>query len=302
MKGRPRDQYPDQPTLPDDQTGDPRQRMGQKKRRVQGRRRARDMDLSASEIRDTTDPTLLRLRALGHISEVLGELKSGKEATVYLARGPRGLVALKLYRDLQARSFKNDTLYRAGQVIGDARLARAIRNRSSTGLEAQQALWTGAEYRMLWRLWGAGLNVPEPLVGPSVKACAQTAPAVLMRFMGTEDAAAPRLSEAALSPQDGRRAWNEALDGMAALLRLGLVHGDYSTYNLLWWEDHVTIIDFPQVSDQQNPNFQTLLERDAASLSRSFARHGVGESAAETLREVQKRARQPGPPPRVQLP
>ncbi len=278
--------------------------MEHKKRRVQGRRRLRDLDVSGEnqEHAQTADPTLLKLHHLGHVTEVLGELKSGKEATVYLARGPRGLIALKLYRDLRARSFKNDAVYREGRFIADARIARAIQNRSQAGLDAQQAMWVGAEYAVLWRLWGAGLNVPEPLVGPNVKVCAETAPAVLMRFIGDEDAAAPRLSEAVLTAQEGRRAWNEALDGMAALLRIGLVHGDYSTYNLLWWENHVTMIDFPQVTDRHNPNFQTLLERDAASLSRSFVRHGVHESAAETLREVHKRARQPGPQPRVQLP
>jgi len=282
--------------LLDDVTGDPRQRMEQKKHKVQGRRRRKDMVLpDDGSDAEAGDPTLLNLRKLGYLTEILGELKSGKEATVYLARGPRGLIALKLYRDLEARSFKNDTLYRAGRAVGDERIARAIRNRTAAGVKAQQALWTGAEYAMLWKLWSAGLNVPEPLVGPGVKACAATSPAVLMRFIGDEDDAAPRLSEAVLTPEHALIAWNGALDGMAALLRLGLVHGDYSTYNLLWWEETVMIIDFPQVSDRENPNFQHLLERDADSLSRSFLRHGIRETGESTLREVQKRAAQPGP-------
>lgn len=293
MRGR-------QDPLLDDATADPRQRMEQKKHRVQGRRRRRDLDLNAGD--ETLDPALLNLKRLGHLTEVLGELKSGKEATVYLARGPRGLVALKLYRDLQARSFKNDGLYRAGRFIGDARLEKAILQRSGRGLAAQQAMWVAAEYAVLWRLWNAGLNVPEPLVGPHAEDYARTSPAVLMRFVGDEDDAAPRLSEAALTPGEARRAWEGALDGMAALLRLGLVHGDYSSYNLLWWEERVMMIDFPQVSDRSNPNFQQLLERDAQSLSRSFTRHGVAQSGEATLREVQKRAHQPGPEPRVQLP
>ncbi|WP_310584528.1 RIO1 family regulatory kinase/ATPase, partial [Deinococcus sp.] len=108
--------------------------------------------------------------------------------------------------------------------------------------------------------------------------------------------------EAVLTPEEATLAWNGALDGMAALLRLGLVHGDYSTYNLLWWEETVMIIDFPQVSDRENPNFQKLLERDAESLSKSFLRHDVRVSGEATLREVQKRAGQAGPEPRVQLP
>jgi RIO kinase 1 len=296
MKGR-------NDVLLDDVTGNPRQRMEQKAHKVQGRRRQRDMVLPGlDESADGADPTLLNLQKLGYITELLGELKSGKEATVYLARGPRGLIALKLYRDLEARSFKKDDMYQAGRSVGDARIARAIKNRTAAGVKAQQAMWTSSEYAMLWRLWLAGLNVPEPLVGPGVKACAATSPAVLMRFIGDEDEAAPRLSEAVLTPEEAQAAWNGALDGMAALLRLGLVHGDYSTYNLLWWEGQVMIIDFPQVSDRENPNFQKLLERDAESLSKSFLRHGIRETGESTLREVQKRAGKAGPEPRVQLP
>ncbi|MFC4456480.1 RIO1 family regulatory kinase/ATPase [Deinococcus sonorensis] len=293
MKGR---------RLLDDETADPRETIRRARHRPQGRRRLRDLNPDADDTGAEPDPALLHLKELGHISEVLGELKSGKEATVYLATGPRGLIALKLYRDLQARSFKNDAVYRAGRYIGDARIEKAIAQRSQRGLQAQQGMWTASEYAMLWRLWNAGLNVPEPLVGPHPVDYAQTSPAVLMRFIGTEDEPAPRLSEAVLRPAEAQQAWRGALDGMAGLLRLGLVHGDYSTYNLLWWEDHVMIIDFPQVSDRTNPNFQRLLERDADSLTRSFARHGIHQSAEATLREVQRLARQAGPEPRLMLP
>lgn len=89
---------------------------------------------------------------------------------------------------------------------------------------------------------------------------------------------------------------------MAHLLRLGYAHGDYSTYNLLWWENTVTIIDFPQLTTRQNPNFKELLRRDAESLATSFRRHGVGANGEATLREVQRRALGVAPTPRVVLP
>ena len=78
-----------------------------------------------------------------------------------------------------------------------------------------------------------------------------------------------------LTPEQARDAWSQAVQGMADLLRLGYAHGDYSTYNLLWWENTVTIIDFPQLVTRQNPNFQSLLRRDVQSLVTSFRRHGV---------------------------
>ncbi|MDB5044799.1 MAG: SudD, partial [Deinococcus sp.] len=288
------------------------------------------------------DEIIKRLTALGHITEIVAELKSGKEATAYVARGPRGSILVKLYRELEARSFKNDAIYREGQTILDERARKAMQSRSLKGLAMLQMGWVTAEYAHLWKLWNAGLSVPEPLVGPSPFDYEKTTPAVLMRLIGTEDAPAPRLSDAVLTPKQARSAWEQSLSGMAHLLRLGYVHGDYSTYNLLWQQDSetelqadamtedagteqdiqdpvqsstvqtnitekeetgtVVIIDFPQLTTRQNPNFAQLLRRDADSLSMSFRRHGIQTDGEATLREVQKRALGPAPTPRVVLP
>ena len=273
-----------------------------KTRKPLGRRRLADLTGDPATDGDPADDTIRRLTDLGYITRVVAELKSGKEATTYVAHGPRGSVLVKLYREFQARSFKNDAIYREGQVVMDQRAARAMQARSRKGLEMLQFDWVMAEYAHLWHLWRAGLNVPEPLAGPNVKTYAETVPAVVMRLVGTEDQPAPRLSDVKLTPGQARSAWEQAVTGMAHLLKLGYAHGDYSTYNLLWSEDTVTIIDFPQLSTRQNPNFQELLRRDAQSLSTSFRKHGIQESAESTLREVQRRALGPAPEPRVVLP
>jgi len=277
-----------------------RRRKGKSKKPL-GRRRVATLTADP-DTGDEQDDIIRRLTDLGHITEVVAELKSGKEATAYVARGPRGSVLLKLYRDLEARSFKRDGVYREGQVILDARAARAMAGRSRKGLEMLQAGWVQAEYAHLWQLWQAGLSVPEPLVGPSPFDYAPTIPAVLMQLIGREDQPAPRLSEAVLTLEEARSAWVQSVQGMADLLRLGYAHGDYSTYNLLWWENTVIIIDFPQLTTRQNPNFAGLLRRDAESLATSFRRHGLQMEGDQTLREVQRRALGPGPEPRVVLP
>lgn len=284
----------------EDQWEGTEQRLRRKKTKPQGRRKIDD--LTAENPEDVADDIIRRLLDLGHISEVVSELKSGKEATAYVARGPKGDVLLKIYRDFEARSFKNDSVYREGQVVLDARAARAMKNRSRTGLQMLQFDWVMAEYAHLWHLWKAGLSVPEPLVGPNVKTYAETVPAVLMRLIGTEDSVAPRLSDARLTPQEAQSAWEQSLDGMAQMLKLGYAHGDYSTYNLLWWENKVIIIDFPQLTTRQNPNFRDLLARDAQSLVTSFRKHGIQAEAESTLREVQRRALGPAPEPRILLP
>lgn len=276
-----------------------KERWTRKRKKPQGRRRFSQIKGDGS---DKQDDCIQFLIGQGHLTEVITELKSGKEATAFIARSSKGIALVKLYHDMAARSFQNDAIYRGGQMVLDERAKRAMSNRSKKGLEMLQAQWVCAEYAHLWRLWQAGLPVPEPLVGPSSKDYAVTVPAVLMRLIGTEDAPAPRLSDVRLNPEQAQSAWQQSLDGMAALLRLGYVHGDYSTYNLLWWENTMFMIDFPQMSTKQNPNFQELLQRDAASLSKSFRRHGIAETAEQTLREVQRRALGPAPEPRVLLP
>ena len=284
---------------PDDGPGE--QKLRRTRHRPQGRRRLDD--LAAPDEDDIADDTVRRLTARGLITEVVAELKSGKEATAYVARSPHGPALLKIYRDLTARSFKNDAVYREGEVILDQRARRAMQSRSRTGLQMLQHGWVMAEYAHLWTLWRAGLNVPEPMAGPRPDDYAETVPAVLMRLIGTEDSVAPRLSDAQLGPDHARRAWEQSVDGLAQLLRLGYVHGDYSTYNLLWWENTVIIIDFPQLVTRQNPNFRDLLARDVQSLATSFRKHGIHADPDATLRDVQRRAAAgPAPEPRLVLP
>src|SRR3954464_5714306 len=55
------------------------------------------------------------------IAEVIGVVKSGKEATVYCCRPYRantGLIAAKVYRDRDVRRFSNDAPYMEGRTRG----------------------------------------------------------------------------------------------------------------------------------------------------------------------------------------
>ncbi len=222
----------------------------------------------------------------GYLDAIEGELKSGKEATVYLGRTRDGLAAVKVFRDLAVRSFKNDGRYRAGRYIGDARIEKAIARRSATGRRAQALLWAAHEYTMLWRLKAAGVSVPAPLVGPEVSDIAQAGEVVLMRYVGDETGPAPRLSDLRLAPDDARRAFDDAVRALAAMWRAGVVHADYSTYNLLWWRDSVVVIDLPQAVEADHREARELLARDAASLCTTFRHHGVDVPAEEVLRLV----------------
>ena len=236
-------------------------------------------------------PDLQNLHLRGYVDDVLAELKSGKEATVYLGvnhlEGVRKLVAVKVYKDLEARSFKNDAIYRAGRFIGSRTVEKAIAQRSKAGLAMQQNMWVFYEYMQLWQLYKAGVPVPRPLVGPETHEIEESGRVVLMQWIGDEESPAPRLSEVSLSQEAAQDAFEQSLHWLKVMLGLGKVHGDYSTYNLLYWQDKVIIIDVPQmVNIEENPNARELLERDVRSLCTSFRKLGVYADSAKVISDV----------------
>lgn len=215
-----------------------------------------------------TDPGLQELHDRGVLRMILRQLKSGKEATVYVCDGDRGRMAVKLYHDIEARSFRGDGLYSAGRFIGDARIERAIAQGSKTGLAARLALWIEHEYYELELLHARGVPVPCP--------AAHAGKAIVMEFIGKGDEPAPRLSELRLPPRKAEDAFRQSVDALAAIVACGRVHGDFSTFNLLWWNERVVVIDLPQlIVIDENPDAAIFLQRDIDSLCATFARFGI---------------------------
>jgi len=93
------------------------------------------------------------------IEDVLYPVKSGKEATLYCCSGgPRAnadLVAVKIFKPQQFRSFRNDSVYQEGRVILDLRSARAAAKRTRHGRQVQGTLWTNSEFETLRVLYRA---------------------------------------------------------------------------------------------------------------------------------------------------
>ncbi|MBA2667368.1 MAG: serine protein kinase RIO [Trueperaceae bacterium] len=260
---------------------DQEESFGQRKdrRRPRGRVRAANLTDAAGGVAEVA-----WLIERGFFTSVEGELKSGKEATVYLGHGPTGLVAVKVYREV--RSFKNDARYREGRFVGDARTAKAIAKRTGFGKKAQAALWAAHEYHMLWRFRAAGIPVPEPLVGPERSEILKSGEVVLMRYIGDERGAAPRLADVALSETEARSAFQQSVHWLGEIWRAGFVHADYSTYNLLWWDGGVVVIDLPQAVDARHKEARELLARDADSLCTSFRTLGLDEDPARVVAQA----------------
>ena len=86
------------------------------RRKPKGRRSVKNLKLKDDKKRSSVDkfddPNLQELYEQGIISEIIREIKSGKEATVYLTKGKYGLMAAKIYRDEATRAFSKDQITR----------------------------------------------------------------------------------------------------------------------------------------------------------------------------------------------
>jgi RIO kinase 1 len=214
----------------------------------------------------------------GSITDVLYVVRSGKEATVYCCRGADefggGLVAAKVYRPLERRNFHNDAIYQPGH---DAALSRrdklALHKKTRHGRDVQYGIWIHAEFQTLRMLFEAGADVPQVF--------AHSSGAILMEYLGDEDAAAPMLSRATLPRETADQLLRGIIDNVAIWLRNNLVHGDLSAYNLLYWDGRVVAIDFPQAVDARfNSNAKALLVRDLEHVCAHFTKYGIRADAS----------------------
>jgi len=206
------------------------------------------------------------------IASVLNRVKSGKEADVYCCEAQAylgvDLLAAKVYRPLESRGFRNDTVYQQGRFIQNSRLRRAYQNKSRVGRQVQFDLWVSAEYEALKMLHAAGARVPAPyeILGN----------AIVMEYVGTPAEPAPTLSRVRLCREEAVRISKEILQEVNLWLSCRRVHADLSSYNILYENGAITIIDFPQAVDpEQNPDAFGLLLRDLERVAEYFGKLGV---------------------------
>ena len=232
-------------------------------------------ELEEQEILAAQDPIQAALDsffAQGLITGVLYTVKSGKEATVYCCQAHPStgtkLLAAKVYRSRNNRSFKNDAAYQEGRVILEGHVRRAIENKSRFGREAQFAMWVNYEFEALKTLYRVGADIPRPF--------ARNERAILMEYQGDQQQAAPALQHVELAKDEVRPVFERLMRNIELWLAHNYVHADLSAYNVLYWRGQVKVIDFPQAVDPRfNPNAFAFLTRDIENICRYIARYGL---------------------------
>jgi len=222
------------------------------------------------------------------VTEVLGIIKTGKEASAYCCRAGSdlggGLVCAKVYRARQYR-FKNDAVYQEERTRGmRGRPLRALAKKTGFGRRVQTGSWVYHEFETLEALFEAGADVPRPY--------AVEDDAILMEYIGAEDEPAPQLNRVRLSRVEAQRLLDRIVDNIETMLACHRVHADLSPHNILYWDGTPTIIDFPQAVDPRfNSNAELLLRRDVENLCRYAESCGVTANATAIAGDLWRRFR-----------
>ena len=201
----------------------------------------------------------------GLVDEVIGQLMSGKEATVYVVRCGEHVRCAKVYKEANQRSFRNNASYQEGRKVKNSRQARAMEKGSRYGRKMQEEVWQSAEVDALYRLAAAGVRVPQPHI------CFEGV--LLMDLVLDADGhPAPRLNDVEMSEELALEYHALLVNQVVRMLCAGLIHGDLSEYNILVAESGPVIIDLPQAIDAAgNSNAAEMLERDVANLRSYFS-------------------------------
>lgn len=194
------------------------------------------------------------------------EIKSGKEATVFLVASNNLRYALKVYKDPEQRSFSRKETYLEGKFYKKHSVRKAIEKGNRFSKKYLHTSWIKREFDILRKLNEVGALTP--------KVYDWTDNSILMEFFGIEKLSAPRLIEVELTNEQAQDAFDTIIDNVKIFLEVGIVHSDLSAYNILWFNNNPVIIDFPQAVDiTQNPNTESLLKRDLDNVMSYFEKY-----------------------------
>eukprot|EP00941_MAST-03F_sp_MAST-3F-sp1_P000256 g256.t1 len=217
-----------------------------------------------SEDEDAIDPEIL-------LREKEEMLMTSATSAIEAGGKPPEDIAVKIFKTTMAE-FKN----RAEYVEGDYRFRNANFSSQNSAFKTCK-LWAEKEFKNLLRIHKSGIPSPKPLrLQDHVFS---------MELIGRRGIAAPQLREANLSAKKLDKMYIQVVAQMRTLYQeCGLVHGDLSEYNLLYYKSQVWMIDVGQAVQLTHPQATKFLHRDIKNVTDWFCRKRV--SHCFTYREL----------------
>ncbi len=214
----------------------------------------------------STEETIQRMISGGYLDGLIGPLKVGKEANVFVGQKGEEHVIVKIYR---TNTCDFNRMY--DYMRGDPRL-HSLSNQRRRIVFA----WTQREYKNLLLAHKAGLRVPVP------HACRNNV--LVMDVIGKEN---PAQQLKARAPKDPKKFMKQVLKMMRQLHKSRIVHGDLSEYNILNDDDEPVFIDMSQSTTYENPNWRRYLDRDEYNIAAYFKKQGIAIDAAGVKEAVE---------------
>jgi RIO kinase 1 len=200
----------------------------------------------------------------GFLLEIVSELKSGKEVTVYMVKLNGELVAMKLYH--QNSQLKTKHEYLEGKFFQKKSEEKAVNSKTKLGKELNKNNWIKREFSLMQKLFQKKAKIPKPIF--------QLENAIFMELIGDNMQLARRLVDVKLEASLANFFFTKILENIRIFLDCGIVHGDLSAYNILVWREDFWIIDLPQAIDiRLNNNKEKFLKRDLKNLVSYFSKY-----------------------------
>lgn len=203
-------------------------------------------------------PTVMTLHKMitsGTISRVGGAVGAGKESLLFLGEDTVNTqIALKIYL-VTTSNFKKRIRY----IQGDPRFSKFRKSTRSI-----VRLWAQKEFKNLMVAAKIGVCVPNPIrVLNNV---------LVMEFIGDGGRPAPTLLSCAVDDND----YTQAINMIQQLYTEGgLVHGDFSEYNIFKTKKGLVLFDLGSAVDRRHPSARSFLYRDINNINRFFAKRNV---------------------------
>ena len=216
----------------------------------------------------------------GLVDDVISQLMSGKEATVYVVRCGSEIRCAKVYKEANKRSFKKASQYQEGRKVRNSRRQRAMEKGSKYGRNEQESSWQTAEVDALHRLADAGVRVPKPY-------CCVDGVLLMELVTDEEGDVAPRLGDVEMPVEIALTDHAAVMEDIKRMLCAGIVHGDLSEFNVLVDEYGPVIIDLPQAVDAAGNNHaEMMLTRDVNKIRDYYALYAPELKNSQYAKEI----------------
>lgn len=208
---------------------------------------------------------LKRLHGRGIFDVIYGTISTGKEANVYEAQGSIEnichLMAIKVYKT-SILVFRD----RAKYIEGEFRYRRGYVGTNPRKMVNQ---WAEKEFRNLRRISLSGVYCPSPIA-------LKDHILVMELIQGDDGTAAKKLKDLPiLSLKEWLIIYSQVISIMRTLYQeCKLIHADLSSYNMLYSQGRVYIIDVSQAVENDHPNAMYFLKRDCENVTHFFASVG----------------------------